>query len=216
MPEWASRGSSDYHFGNLCLTASPEKDLTTGFFIAVFERVDYSKIDAGNGDAAEIDYVFECERKEVKRERIDETLGYSKKKKKHKIDSLLDASEFPAKKIKIKVEQIENDETDDVVEKNKTDRKSEKKKKKHKIDSLLDAADIGSECPAKKIKIKVERIENDGTDDVVEKNKTDRKSEKKKKSKSAEDSLNAQHHDDDVGSEYLAEKVKIKVEPIGI
>lgn len=36
---WPRRGSNEYEFGHCCLNSDPEKDLTNGFFIAVFERI---------------------------------------------------------------------------------------------------------------------------------------------------------------------------------
>ncbi len=39
LPEWKHRGRKDYVFGHKCLRANPEKDLTNGFFVAVFERI---------------------------------------------------------------------------------------------------------------------------------------------------------------------------------
>lgn len=36
---WPRRGSDEYEFGPCCLNSDPEKDLTNGFFIAVFERI---------------------------------------------------------------------------------------------------------------------------------------------------------------------------------
>lgn len=38
MPEWPHRGRAKYSFGDKCLRALPEIDLTNGFFIAVFKR----------------------------------------------------------------------------------------------------------------------------------------------------------------------------------
>ncbi|VDK85041.1 unnamed protein product [Litomosoides sigmodontis] len=38
MPEWLHRGRAKYSFGDKCLRALPEIDLTNGFFIAVFKR----------------------------------------------------------------------------------------------------------------------------------------------------------------------------------
>lgn len=40
MPSWKHRGRrGTYDFGKMCIRASPEKDRTNGFFVAVFERV---------------------------------------------------------------------------------------------------------------------------------------------------------------------------------
>uniref|UniRef100_A0A915J515 SAM-dependent MTase RsmB/NOP-type domain-containing protein n=1 Tax=Romanomermis culicivorax TaxID=13658 RepID=A0A915J515_ROMCU len=38
LPSWKHRGRRNYEFGKMCLRASPEKDRTNGFFVAVFER----------------------------------------------------------------------------------------------------------------------------------------------------------------------------------
>ncbi|VDN95160.1 unnamed protein product [Brugia pahangi] len=38
MPEWPHRGRANYSFGDKCLRALPEIDLTNGFFVAVFKR----------------------------------------------------------------------------------------------------------------------------------------------------------------------------------
>lgn len=38
LPAWKHRGSSDYEFGELCLRADAETDLTNGFFVALFQR----------------------------------------------------------------------------------------------------------------------------------------------------------------------------------
>ncbi|KAL3995523.1 NOL1/NOP2/sun family protein [Acanthocheilonema viteae] len=38
MPEWPHRGKANYSFGDKCLRALPEIDLTNGFFVAVFKR----------------------------------------------------------------------------------------------------------------------------------------------------------------------------------
>ncbi len=38
LPQWKHRGRKGYAFSRCCLRASPEKDLTNGFFVAVLER----------------------------------------------------------------------------------------------------------------------------------------------------------------------------------
>lgn len=38
LETWKHRGSKEYDFGHLCLRASPKRDSTNGFFVAVFER----------------------------------------------------------------------------------------------------------------------------------------------------------------------------------
>ncbi|KAF8778593.1 putative 28S rRNA like protein [Argiope bruennichi] len=43
MPNWPIRGSDNYEFGRLCLRAYPEETLTNGFFVAMFERLDYDE-----------------------------------------------------------------------------------------------------------------------------------------------------------------------------
>uniref|UniRef100_A0A0R3RZN9 SAM_MT_RSMB_NOP domain-containing protein n=1 Tax=Elaeophora elaphi TaxID=1147741 RepID=A0A0R3RZN9_9BILA len=42
MPEWPHRGRVNYSFGDKCLRALPEIDLTNGFFVAVFKRRNYN------------------------------------------------------------------------------------------------------------------------------------------------------------------------------
>ncbi|CAL1289249.1 unnamed protein product [Larinioides sclopetarius] len=44
MPDWPIRGSENYKFGKLCLRAHPEESLTNGFFVAMFERLDYDEM----------------------------------------------------------------------------------------------------------------------------------------------------------------------------
>ncbi|GBN35590.1 putative 28S rRNA (cytosine-C(5))-methyltransferase [Araneus ventricosus] len=44
MPNWPIRGSESYEFGKLCLRAHPEDSLTNGFFVAMFERLDYDEM----------------------------------------------------------------------------------------------------------------------------------------------------------------------------
>ncbi|CDW57354.1 methyltransferase NSUN5 [Trichuris trichiura] len=38
LPEWKHRGHSSYECGDFCIRCSPKRDLTNGFFVAVFER----------------------------------------------------------------------------------------------------------------------------------------------------------------------------------
>uniref|UniRef100_A0A5S6QKE9 SAM-dependent MTase RsmB/NOP-type domain-containing protein n=1 Tax=Trichuris muris TaxID=70415 RepID=A0A5S6QKE9_TRIMR len=38
LPEWKHRGHSSYECGEFCIRCSPKRDLTNGFFVAVFER----------------------------------------------------------------------------------------------------------------------------------------------------------------------------------
>ncbi|CAD5211626.1 unnamed protein product [Bursaphelenchus okinawaensis] len=38
MPSWKSRGKDGYEFSSLCLRADPKVDLTTGFFVALFQN----------------------------------------------------------------------------------------------------------------------------------------------------------------------------------
>ncbi|GFT54538.1 hypothetical protein NPIL_694831 [Nephila pilipes] len=44
MPNWSIRGSDKYKFGKFCLRANPEKTLTNGFFVAMFERMNSEEI----------------------------------------------------------------------------------------------------------------------------------------------------------------------------
>lgn len=37
LPEWKHRGLSDYEFGEKCLRADPQTDLTNGFFVTMFQ-----------------------------------------------------------------------------------------------------------------------------------------------------------------------------------
>lgn len=45
LPIWKHRGRKGFEFARLCLRASPNKDLTNGFFVAVFQRKNASKMD---------------------------------------------------------------------------------------------------------------------------------------------------------------------------
>lgn len=38
LPTWSHRGLNKFEFGQKCLRASPEEDLTNGFFVALFQR----------------------------------------------------------------------------------------------------------------------------------------------------------------------------------
>lgn len=38
LPTWNHRGSNKFEFGHKCLRASPEENLTNGFFVALFQR----------------------------------------------------------------------------------------------------------------------------------------------------------------------------------
>ncbi len=39
FPEWKHRGRKGYDFGRNCLRSSCDSDMTNGFFVAVFERI---------------------------------------------------------------------------------------------------------------------------------------------------------------------------------
>ncbi|XP_035205394.1 28S rRNA (cytosine-C(5))-methyltransferase-like [Stegodyphus dumicola] len=48
MPDWSVRGSPKYEYGNLCLRSYPDKNLTNGFFVAMFERTELNKVSNSN------------------------------------------------------------------------------------------------------------------------------------------------------------------------
>ncbi|KFM60195.1 putative methyltransferase NSUN5, partial [Stegodyphus mimosarum] len=48
MPDWSVRGSPKYEYGNLCLRSYPDKNLTNGFFVAMFERTELNNVSNSN------------------------------------------------------------------------------------------------------------------------------------------------------------------------
>lgn len=75
--KWIHHGSQDFEWGPRCIYATPDVDFTTGFFIAVFERVQPDENNILNPENEEKKHKKKkaTRSKEIIREKIGETLG---------------------------------------------------------------------------------------------------------------------------------------------
>lgn len=211
---WNNFGSDKYkNIGNNCIYSLPEKDLTNGFFVAVFEKVD--------DDAADIDWSKSrmktlgnhghdngggepefYEENGMNQEEVEETSEEPKKKKKKKSvieEEVINETPKKKKKKSVSEEEVINEEPKkkkkkSVSEEEVIEEKPKKKTKKSTSEEVVEAIiEIEDDPPKKKKKkskteaIPVEIIEIE--DDSREELPTEKKKKKKRSKETIEETI---------------------------
>lgn len=180
---WDRRGLStgqdgeEDHIGECCVRASPQKDLTNGFFVALFERTGKSGTGTSKRQVPEDTINGHGQSLDEKR---------SKKKKKAKVgkEETLESQEEA-----LKADEIEDDQKD------KNERKTKKKKQRKEDGMNVDVCvsdEISDDVKQIKKKRKKSKKESEESDELVV-DKCGKKEKKKKgsKRKSSENSDSA-------------------------
>lgn len=182
---WDRRGLStgqdgeEDHIGECCVRASPQKDLTNGFFVALFERTGKSGTGSSKRRVPELEDTINghCQS-------LDEKHSKKKKKAKVGIDETVESQEEA-----LKADVMEDDQID------KNERKKKKKKQRKEDEMNIDVCfsdEISDDVKQIKKKHKKSENESEESDELVV-DKCEKKEKKKKgsKRKSSENSDSA-------------------------